>query len=471
MTRQQRRRPGTNPLPDRGGLVGWKWVVWGVVLGVAATTEARPPNIVILIADDLGYADVGFQGCTDIPTPHLDTLARQGVRCTQGYVTHPFCSPTRAGLLTGRYQQRFGHENNPAFLPEDETVGLPLSEKTLADSLQAAGYVTGAVGKWHLGAAPCFHPLERGFDEYFGLLGGGHDYFLHNAFQDSPAAARAEYRIPLQRQRDPVAESEYLTDAISREAVAFIERHQSQPFFLYVAWNAPHTPLQPKPEVLDRVAKIADETRRKYGALVCSLDDGVGRILKQLQDSQLANDTLIFFLSDNGGPIGVTHSNNGVLRGAKGQVLEGGIRVPFVVSWRGKIPAGGSFAYPVSSLDIFPTALAAAAAPPPAAGRLDGHDLLPHLQGIQLQPPHDALFWRTGGGATYAVRKSAYKFVHADGRDQLFDLDRDASELKDLSADRPEVLSLMRKSYEEWNAKLVKPLWQNPTPKKKAAGK
>ncbi|MFM8532693.1 MAG: sulfatase-like hydrolase/transferase, partial [Acidimicrobiia bacterium] len=224
----------------------------------ASADQPVRPNVIVIVADDLGYADVGFHGSKEVPTPHLDALARRGVVCTSGYVSHPFCSPTRAGLLAGRYQQRFGQENNPRWEPANDAVGLPLDAVTIADAMKAAGYVTGAIGKWHLGAHPSFHPKRRGFEHYFGLLGGGHQYFDHNQFLTNPARARQEYLIPLVRNETPVEEHEYLTDALGREAAAFVEAQRDKRFFLYLAFNAPHTPLQAPDKYLDRVKSIED---------------------------------------------------------------------------------------------------------------------------------------------------------------------------------------------------------------------
>jgi len=288
----------------------------GATLAIEPTLK---PNVIIILADDLGYADVGFQGCKDIPTPHLDALAKAGVVCTNGYVSHPFCSPTRAGLLTGRYQQRFGHENNPAWLPEDQTVGLPVDQVTVANVLKKAGYKTGAVGKWHLGAHPAFHPNRRGFDEYFGLLGGGHQYFDHNQFKSNPMKAKQEYFIPLVRNEQPVEESAYLTDALGREAAAFVDAHRNEPFFLYLAFNAPHTPLQAPAQYLDRVKEIKDEKLRTYAAMICGMDNAIGLVTSKLKQHKLDQNTLVFFLSDNGGPVAVTNCRNTPLRGAKGR--------------------------------------------------------------------------------------------------------------------------------------------------------
>ncbi|MCX7826754.1 MAG: sulfatase-like hydrolase/transferase, partial [Verrucomicrobiae bacterium] len=329
----------------------------------AAGPQAAQPNILILLSDDQGYADLGCQGAKDIPTPNIDSLAKSGVRCTAGYVSAPMCSPSRAGLLTGRSQSRFGHEINwepdhPAD-PNDKR-GLPLTEKTIADHLNAAGYRTGLVGKWHLGEAAPFHPNRRGFDEFFGFVGGGHDYFCEN-YTTTPPANRpryAHYLTPLERNGapQPVATG-YLTTVLGKEAAAFIHRNKAQPWFLYAAFNAPHSPLQATPELLERVKHIADEKRRTYAAMVVGLDDAVGAILKQLRDDDLEERTLIFFLSDNGGPLARNGSLNTPLRGEKGGMLEGGIRVPFLVQWKGVLPAGKTYNRPVSSLDILPTAL------------------------------------------------------------------------------------------------------------------
>ncbi len=224
----------------------------------------------IILADDHGYADVGFHGCTDIPTPNLSALAKGGVRFSSGYVSGPYCSPTRAGLLTGRYQQRFGHEFNPG--PTDsDTVGLPLAETTIADRLKSAGYATGIVGKWHLGAAPHFYPQRRGFDEFFGFLGGGHSYFPGQG-------------APIYRGTEVVEEKEYLTDAFAREAVSFIKRHKDHPFFLYLAFNAVHTPMHATDDRLRRFESIKDKSRRTYAAMLTALDEGVGKVVEALQE-------------------------------------------------------------------------------------------------------------------------------------------------------------------------------------------
>jgi arylsulfatase A-like enzyme len=430
---------------------------------LAPAAETGKPNIIVIIADDLGYADVGFNGCQDIPTPNIDRLTREGVRCTSGYVTHPFCSPSRAGLLTGRYQQRFGHENNPAFLPSDEQVGLPTDQVTLADVLGSAGYVSSMVGKWHQGAAEPFHPLNRGFTHMYGFLGGGHQYFPERLTIAEPTEHRHQYITKLLRDRERVDEKEYLTDAFSRVAVAFIDRHHDQPFFLYLSYNAPHTPLQATEKYLKRFEQISNEKRRVYAAMVSAVDDGVGRVLDALHRRQLDEKTLVVFLSDNGGPYKVNGSRNTPLREGKGTVYEGGIRVPFAVRWTGQLPAGTDYDHPVSALDIFATAATVAGAKVPEPHKLDGVDILPHLRGDVKTPPHDVLFWRRGGGDSYAVRRGDMKLTEQRrGKLELYDLAGDIGEQNDLAGEKVNLLKELDSMKQTWNAELVPPKWQNP---------
>ncbi|MBM3740172.1 MAG: sulfatase [Acidobacteria bacterium] len=413
-----------------------------------ALRAQRRPNIVIILADDLGYNDLGFQGGKDVATPHLDALARAGTRYTNGYVSHPFCSPTRAGLMTGRYQQRFGHENNMVFSRRDEVAGLPLTEVTLPELLRRAGYATGLIGKWHLGAHPRFHPLKRGFSEMFGFIGGGHDYF-------NPGSKDNEEQIlqPIEREDGSiVAEKEYLTTALGREAAAFVRRHKSDPFFLYLAFNAPHSPLQAPEAYLKRFASIPNKNRRTYVAMVAAMDDAIGETLKAIRESGLDNDTLIFFLSDNGGPDGNASSNK-PLRATKRTVYEGGIRVPFAVKWTGKVEAGKVSSTPVISLDLFSTALAAAGVKPPKGRTIDGVDLLAAI------PPRK-LYWRAFGGDSFAVRDGKYKLVRTGKNPpELYDLDTDPGESRNLAGAQPGVLAELETAREKWNTTLVKPLW------------
>ena len=445
-----------------------------LVLFACSTAYAgdRPklPNILVIVADDLGYNDTGFQGSKEIATPHLDALARGGVRCTSGYVSAPYCSPTRAGLLTGRYQTRFGHEFNP-HKGDAKILGLPTSETTIAQRLKALGYVTGLIGKWHLGVADHFHPLARGFDEFFGFPMGAHDYF--------PAGKKASASIVggtnnLYRGRQKIEVDGYLTDAFGKEAVSFIDRHSKAPFFLYLAFNAVHTPMQAPESYEKRFAHIKDERRRKYCAMTVAMDDAIGAVLAELKAKGLEEETLIFFFSDNGGPTNkyaINGSSNFPLRGSKGDTWEGGVRVPFVIAWKGKLPAGKTYDHPVITLDVLPTSIAAAGGEVKAEWKLDGVNLLPHLRGESRAPPHEFLFWRFG--ELWAVRQGSYKAVRTwdNDRPQLFDIDKDIGETKDLSKTEPERLRELTAAWEQWNAGNVAPLWPRPEPANPDPGK
>jgi len=433
-----------------------------------APQPVAKPNILLILSDDQGYADAGFQGCKDIPTPNLDGLAHSGLRCTMGYVSHPFCSPSRAGLLTGRYQQRFGHENNPFYNPSDHREGLPTTEKLLPEFLRQAGYVTGWIGKWHLGAAPEFWPEQRGFAETFGFIGGGHHY------QNWPVKPGVEYNVPLERNGKPVTVAEHLTVAFGHEAAGFIQRHKAEPWFLYLAFNAPHTPEEPTPERLARFASIADKKRRAYAAQVSLLDDAVGTALAALRDSGQEQRTLVFFFSDNGGPIGQTGNGsiNTPLRAGKGTVYEGGMHVPFVVRWPGTIPAGRDYTLPVSSLDVFPTALVLAGVPLPTERPPDGVNLLPFLTGANTQAPHDQLFWRMSGGAQLAMRAHDWKLVRAhQGADELYDLAGDLGETRDLAATQASKTQELDAALDAWNKTLAPPAFPGLAGKAAKAGK
>lgn len=432
----------------------------GLTFGAARAAEETRPNIILLLADDMGYGDIGVHGCRDIATPHIDSIAQQGVRFTQGYVSAPQCAPSRCGLLTGRYQQRFGYESNS----DGPDEGLPLEEKTVADRLRAAGYATGMVGKWHLGQNEAHHPNRRGFTEFFGFLGGANPYLPRGPQGIVPR---------ILRNSDAVPEKEYLTDAFGREAAAFVDRHRSHPFFLYVAFNAPHTPLEATEQYLARFPEIEDETRRTYAAMVSAMDDAIGRTLQQVRAHGLERNTIILFLSDNGGPLGRAWngSSNQPLRGQKGDCLEGGIRVPFLMKWPTRLPAGKRNEHPVISLDIAPALLRAAGASMTAGALPDGVDLL-HTAGRDANdPPGRSLFWRFNfpraqpAQFKWAVRQGDQKLVReairagdgrftGEARTGLYDLSRDAGEASDLSGAEPETAARLQDAWRRWEAEM-----------------
>src|SRR5690554_310303 len=308
------------------------------------------------MTDDMGYADVGFNGCIDIPTPAIDRIAHEGVRFTQGYVSYPVSGPSRAGFLTGRYQDRFGFTTNPSIDPNNPKAGLPLEEETMAQVLRKAGYKNGIIGKWHMGTHPVFHQLERGFDYFYGFLYGGHSYFPEDLTLTDLSEVTKKwewYHTKIIENRTTVETDEYLTDEFSHAAVKFIKEQveNDQHFMLFLAYNAPHTPLQATDKYLSRFSHITDKKRRTYAAMVSAVDDGVARILSVLEEGGIQNNTIVVFLSDNGGAAN-NGSDNGPLRGHKSHLFEGGIRVPFAMKWESVIPAGETYENPVISLDI-----------------------------------------------------------------------------------------------------------------------
>ncbi len=432
-----------------------------VGMGQTSRVEDRRANIIVIISDDMGYADIGCQGCKDIATPNIDSIAENGVRFTNGYVSCPVCSPTRAGLATGRYQQRFGHEYNTGPPPGGlrDNVGLPLTEVTIADVLKSAGYVTGAVGKWHLGMAPHFHPLKRGYDEFFGFLHGGHSYI-------DPGVGTWN---PILRGTEQVGEKDYLTDAFSREAVAFIKHHHDEPFFLYLAYNAVHTPMQGPRRYKDSFKHITDSKRRVYAGMLTAMDEGIGAVLDKLREYGIEEDTLVFFINDNGGPTPANGSDNSPLRATKGTMYEGGIRVPFMVQWPGHLKGGRVYEHPVISLDILPTTAAAAGAEPPNDRKIDGVNLLPYLMGRKKGMPHEILFWRRG--QTHAVRKGNFKLVEAGNGSELFDLFSDVGEARNLSEERPELVKELERAYDEWDSQMIEPVWTRKQRQRKTTRK
>ncbi len=446
----------------------WSLLPAAVVLVAASlpgeTGRAAPvgerPNVIVILADDLGYADLGVHGATDLRTPHLDALAASGARFTAAYVTCPICAPSRAALLTGRYPQRFGFEDlgGPNSAPE---FGLPETEKTLAAYLRPAGYTAGVVGKWDLGLRAGSQPNAVGFDFFFGFLPGANNYIRRTGNQGGGVNGR---NAAILRNREVVDEPGYLTDAFGREAAGFVDRHARQRFFLYLSFNAPHTPMEATPRFLNRFPQLTGG-RRTYAAMVSAMDDAIGGVLDALERHRLRENTLIFFLSDNGGPsagISTTpnFSNNRPLRGYKATFFEGGIRVPFFVSWPARVRAGQVRQEIVSSLDVLPTALAAAGLE--AAGSLppDGINLLPGLRGNPTAPLDErVLYWRYFGNT--AIRAGAWKLLRIEGQlPQLYQVGADPAETRELAATEGDRARSLARRTDEWLAGLVAPRWQ-----------
>ena len=465
---------------------------------VAASTSVlfaadHQPNIIVLFADDLGYGELGCQGNPEIPTPHIDSIANNGVRFTDGYVAGPNCSPSRAGLLSGRIPTRFGYEFNPiGAVNEHPGIGLPAAEVTIAESLQNAGYTTGLIGKWHQGGTADYHPFRHGFDEFFGFLHEGH-YFVPPPYKgvttmlrrkslphgytgrwvgkkgliytDHMGGNEPDYDAdnPITRGGQPVVESKYLTDALTREAVDFIDRHDDKPFFLYLAYNAVHSPLQGADAYMKKFVHIEDVHRRIFAAMLSNMDDSVGAVMAQLRKSGLEENTIVFFLSDNGGPTRELTSSNLPLRGSKGQMYEGGLRVPFMMQWKGTIPAGQTYEKPVSSFDIYATA-AANSEGVIAPELVEGVDLVPFVTGKKKGIPHETLFWRQGGKC--GLRHGDWKIVRMGGRRspgksqwELYNLSEDLSEETNLAQSKPERLTELVERWEKMNSEMAEPLF------------
>lgn len=431
------------------------WMSIALLLDVSSAWAARP-NVIVILADDLGYHDLGVQGATDVRTPHIDSLARNGVRFTSGYVTAPICSPSRAGLMTGRYQQRYGYDMNPG--PELEYAphfGIPLTETPLSQRMKSAGYATGMFGKSHLGGQPRYRPLQRGFDQFFGFIEGEHAYLR--------PGIPVTQRDPIRAGDTPVPETNYLTSAIVRETVDFIGRHAQEPFFLYLPFNAVHEPLEATKELLERfrLADFPDTNRYVMAAMLAGLDDAVGEILSKLRQLNLETNTLIVFTSDNGGPTPFNGSLNIPFRGYKTEVYEGGIRVPFLMQWKGVLPTNVVYQAPVSTLDILPTAMAAAGVSVSSAWRLDGVNLLPYVLGQTNGVPHSTLFWRIESENEGAVRSGDWKLLRIQPTYNwsLYNLAQDPGETTDLADQRPEVVQDLLRQYEAWAAELPLPAW------------
>jgi len=421
---------------------------------ILAQSKSGKPNFVLIVADDLGFADLSLNGSKQIPTPNIDRLAAEGINFTQGYVSAPVCSPSRAGLLTGKNQVGFGYDNNvggsqPGFDPQ--FLGLPVSEKTIADRLKQLGYVSGIIGKWHLGDEPQFHPLKRGFDEFWGYTGGGHNYFgskPNGKGYDSPI--ECNYKIP-----QPIT---YITDNKGDECADFIKRHKSEPFFLYAAFNAPHAPMQAIEADLELFKNIQDQKRRTYCAMVYRLDINVGKILSMLKEQGLEDNTMVVFISDNGGPVDSNASINAPLNGQKGILLEGGIRVPFIMKWPEKLPLGKTYSNPVISLDFMPTFVEAAGGKISNEDKMDGINLIPYLTNQTNERPHNSFNWRFTISA--AIREGDWKLVRLPDRlPMLFNLYDDISEQNDVAMQNLERTKTMLKKLGDWDVNLPHPLF------------
>lgn len=417
----------------------------------AAAAEQKP-NILIFFCDDTGYGEFGFQGNEQIPTPHIDSIAENGVRFTQGYVAATYCSPSRAGLMTGRYPTRFGHEfNNTA-----RQSGLSLQETTIAERFRKLGYATCAVGKWHLGFEPQYRPTSRGFEEFYGTL--ANTPFSHpTQFIDSRESPE------VQKVKDP---DFYTTDVYGERAADWIGKQQDRPWLMYLPFNAQHAPLQAPQKYLDRFKEIENDDRRTFAAMMSSMDDAVGKVLDKVREMGHEENTLIFFLSDNGGPTGSTTSSNAPLRGFKSTTWEGGTRVPFCAQWKGTLPEGKDYDHPIIQLDIVPTALAAAGVAAKQSWKLDGVNLLPYLTGENADRPHETLYWRFG--PQRAIRHGDWKLVVANGgsgEEELYNLAEDKAESNNLAADNSDKADELKTLWQTWNEEQAPP----SAPKEKPA--
>lgn len=421
-----------------------------------AQKKTQRPNIIVILSDDAGYADYQRYGNKEIPTPNINSLSDEGVLFTQGYVSASVCAPSRAGLLTGRYQQRFGFENNPTGKPRPgytkTDMGLDLNQKTIADRLKEVGYATLAVGKWHLGNEDKFFPLKRGFDEFFGFRDGHRDFFPY------PKKPNRNHALWDNEKIVPESEITYLTDMFTDRAIQFVQKNAKteKPFFIYLAYNAVHTPLQAKDEDLDEFVGAESEGRQTYDAMLSNMDKNIGRLLKSLKDNEVDENTLIIFVNDNGGATN-NFSDNGELRGMKGSLWEGGIRVGYAMRWKGKITPKSTYHNAVSSFDVMATCLAAAQNHNPSAFALDGVNLLPYVQGKKGNP-HKYLFWKRGAAA--AVQSKNWKLIRVDTNPVLlFNLQEDVSEKNNLAEKYPRKVKKLLRALEKWEKQLPPARW------------
>ncbi len=424
--------------------------------------EEQPPNVIVIISDDQGYADVGFHGSEEIFTPNIDRIANNGVIFSEGYVSYAVCSPSRAGLITGKYQNRFGYTRNILLAPKDSTMGLPLTEQTLPDVLRKANYKTKAIGKWHLGAHESLVPERRGFDEFFGFIIGGHRYFPEDLTINDLTEARRQmdgYITRIYDNGNRIDTKKYLTEELSDNAVKFIEDNSDNPFFLYLSYNAPHTPLQATKKDLERNMHIEVEKRRIYAAMVSSMDDGIGLILDKLEEKKITDNTIVIFFSDNGGVEWYNFSDNGVLRGIKGDFFEGGIRVPFTMQWPKKIKPGITYDKPIIALDVFATVASAASAEKYIKNNIDGVDLLPYLTGDKFGLPHEYLYWQNPDKDIDVVRDERYKYLRIKNDEYIFDLKNDISEETNIINSSKPIYDRLKSQFKEWEKGMINPVF------------
>jgi len=453
-----------------------KILISTVALGVALLASAcsnseatqERPNVIVILTDDQGYADTGFTGSPDIRTPNIDRIAYEGAQFTNGYVTYAVCGPSRAGLLTGRYQGRFGFDRNPHIDPTDINAGVPLDEKMISEVLAPVGYSSSIIGKWHMGTHPKLHPNNRGFNHFYGFLAGGHRYFPEDLIYENLAEGLSQpnpkdrwlswYRTKLLNNHQTVETTEYLTDELSNAAVEYIRSQKNSPFFLYLAYNAPHAPLQASQKYLNRNLHIPEGKRRTYAAMISAVDDGVGLILDTLKDENIDNNTMIFFLSDNGGPYKKNGSNNAPFKGGKGEYYEGGIHVPFALRWPAKVAPNTVFDHPVSSLDILATVADITQAPIDSSKPLDGVNLIPYLRGELTGAPHDILFWRNLDKGIIASRQGSQKIIERIKKQpkiEVFNLANDISETTNIASTGNPVQVEQRSRSKQWHDSLA----------------
>lgn len=433
-------------------------VLISIFLMGATVLCAQPSktNIIVILSDDAGYADFGFTGSKDFNTPHIDKLASEGVVFTNAYVTASVCGPSRAGLLTGQYQQRFGfiHNNVPGCVDRQaglwgEKMGLPKNESTIANYLKNEGYVSMIIGKWHQGHGEGFHPLDRGFDHFYGFLGGARNYFTPKKMNDENQ---------MWEDRTKIAEpGGYLTNHLGTKACQFVEEHQKQPFFLYLSFNAVHSPFEAEAEMKAQYPELKGG-RQTLAAMTQAMDNAIGSLMDKLKELDLDENTLVIFTNDNGGT-SYYYADNSPFSGAKSTNLEGGNRVPFVMRWKGKLESGATFNAPVSTLDILPTSLALAGSKE-IPEKLDGVNLLPFLNGEIDERPHETLYWMVDGPFA-AIRHDDWKLIEMPDRlPELYDLSADPSETNNLALEKQELTQQLLKKLYRWKNEMAPARWQ-----------